>query len=33
MNTSRFFLHSRVSGNFPETAWWATHSRQATHTC
>jgi len=22
-----------VSGNFPETAWWATHSRQVAHAC
>jgi len=25
------FVHFRVSGKFPETAWQAIHSRQAAH--
>jgi len=28
---SLFLREFRVSGNFPETTWWAIHSLQATH--
>ena len=32
MHDSHFICVILISGNFPETAWWAIHSRQAAHT-